>query len=92
MVVLFSLLAFLVFAVTVLYLLIGRERYGSDGSAETLQIGASAGALAKNVLKPEPCRTIRVYFIKPSRYLKRFVPAILDLIKLHIGVLPVVQL
>jgi len=68
MVVLFSLLAFLVFAVTVLYLLIGRERYGSDGSAETLQIGASAGALAKNVLKPEPCRTIRVYFIKPSRY------------------------
>src|ERR1700730_5338528 len=68
MVVLLSLLAFLVFAVVVLYLLIGRERYGSDSPAETLQIGASAGALAQNVLKPEPCRTIRVYFIKPSRY------------------------
>src|SRR5579859_6267735 len=68
MVVLFSLLAFLVFAVVVLYLLLGRERYGSDKPAETLQIGASAGALAQNSLKPEPCRTIRVYFIKPSRY------------------------
>jgi len=31
-------------------------------------------------------------FIKPSRYLRRFVPVILDLIKLHIGGLPVVQL
>jgi len=68
MIVLFSLLAFLVFAVVVLYLLLGTERYGKKNPAEPLQIGATAGALAQNSLKPEPCRTIRVYFIKPSRY------------------------
>jgi radical SAM superfamily enzyme YgiQ (UPF0313 family) len=33
-----------------------------------LQIGTTAGAVSTNALKPEPCRTIRVYFIKPSRY------------------------
>ena len=46
MIVLFSLLAFLVFAVVVLYLLLGTERYGKKNPAEPLQLGATAGALS----------------------------------------------
>ncbi len=68
MVVLLSIFGFLVFAVVVLYLLLGTERYGADRPASQLQIGAHPGALDANLLRPEPCRTIRVYFIKPSRY------------------------
>ncbi|HXW85331.1 MAG TPA: radical SAM protein [Candidatus Binataceae bacterium] len=49
------------------YMVVGRDRYGSD-RPETLALTASAAALGKSVLKPEPIRTIRVYFIKPSRY------------------------
>ena len=36
--------------------------------APLVQISASERALRSGSLKPEPCRTIRVYFIKPSRY------------------------
>ncbi|MBI3759274.1 MAG: radical SAM protein, partial [Deltaproteobacteria bacterium] len=68
MVVLLSVFGFLTFAAVVLYLLLGRDRYGSDRPAAPLQIGASPNALTNGTLKPEPCRTIRVYFIKPSRY------------------------
>src|SRR5665213_1193509 len=68
MVVLLSVFGFLTFATVVLYLLLGRDRYGSDRPAAPLQIGASPNAITNSALKPEPCRTIRVYFIKPSRY------------------------
>jgi radical SAM superfamily enzyme YgiQ (UPF0313 family) len=68
MVVLLSLIGFLLIAATILYLLLGRNRYGGDRPAQLLQLGASEGALSQSVLRPEPCRTVRVYFIKPSRY------------------------
>src|SRR5712675_3340805 len=60
--------AFLAFAAGILYWLLGTNRYGGDRPASALQITATASALASQALKPEPCRTIRVYFIKPSRY------------------------
>ncbi len=49
-------------------MLLGRNRYGGKQPAVPLQLTASAGALAAGALHPEPCRTVRVYFIKPSRY------------------------
>lgn len=54
-------------AATILYWLIGRDRYGGENAA-LVQVSASERALRAGSLKPEPCRTIRVYFIKPSRY------------------------
>src|SRR5437868_11121480 len=68
MVLILGLIGFLIFATVILYLLLGRYRYGGDRPAPLLQIGANEGALQEPVLRPEPCRTIRVYFIKPSRY------------------------
>ena len=59
---------FLVFAASILYWLLGTNRYGGDRPAATLQLTARTGAAADAAIKPEPCRTIRVYFIKPSRY------------------------
>jgi radical SAM superfamily enzyme YgiQ (UPF0313 family) len=59
---------FLVVAGFILYMLLGRYRYGGDRPAVPLQLTASEGALDDATLKPEPCRTVRVYFIKPSRY------------------------
>src|SRR6202171_657787 len=59
---------FLAFGAGILYWLLGTNRYGGDRPASALQITASASALANQALKPEPCRTIRVYVIKPSRY------------------------
>ena len=59
---------FFAFAATVLYRLLGRERYGKDRPAPVPQLTASASALEDGSLKPEPVRTIRIYFIKPSRY------------------------
>ena len=50
------------------YLVIGRNRYGGKRAGRPLELGASQGALSQGVMRPEPCRTIRVYFIKPSRY------------------------
>ena len=50
------------------YLVIGRNRYGGKRAGRPLELGASQSALSQGVMRPEPCRTIRVYFIKPSRY------------------------
>src|SRR5271168_4636874 len=60
--------AFLVFAAGILYWLLGTYRYGGDRPASALQLTAREAVLANQALKPEPCRTIRIYFIKPSRY------------------------
>jgi radical SAM superfamily enzyme YgiQ (UPF0313 family) len=68
MVALFALVGFFLVAATILYLLLGTARYGGNSAAALLQLGAREGALADSVLRAEPCRTIRVYFIKPSRY------------------------
>ncbi len=62
------LVSFLATAAGILYWLLGTNRYGGDRQASTLQLTAPDGAMANQALKPEPCRTIRVYFIKPSRY------------------------
>ncbi|HEV3112990.1 MAG TPA: radical SAM protein [Candidatus Binataceae bacterium] len=59
--------AILLTAAGLFYLILGRNRYGLT-SRNRKQITAGPGALEPAVLKPEPCRTIRVYFIKPSRY------------------------
>src|ERR1700689_3424116 len=50
------------------YLVLGRNRYGGRRSGRPLQLGVSQSALNQGSIRPEPCRTIRVYFIKPSRY------------------------
>lgn len=50
------------------YLVVGRDRYAGKRSARLLKIDASRSALQQNAMRPEPCRTVRVYFIKPSRY------------------------
>src|SRR5580692_3931422 len=68
MVIVLGLVGFLLVATVILYLLLGRYRYGGDRPAQMLQLGVSETALQNGVLRPEPCRTIRVYFIKPSRY------------------------
>src|SRR5580700_1207802 len=60
--------AFLIFAASILYWLLGTNRYGGDRPAAALQLTAREGAMADAAVKPEPCRTVRVYFIKPSRY------------------------
>jgi radical SAM superfamily enzyme YgiQ (UPF0313 family) len=67
MIVLAWLAGFLGMAAAILYWLIGRDRYGGK-NAPLVQISASERALREGSLKPEPCRTVRVYFIKPSRY------------------------
>jgi radical SAM superfamily enzyme YgiQ (UPF0313 family) len=67
MIVLAWLAGFLGVAAAILYWLIGRDRYGGK-DAPLVQISASERALREGSLKPEPCRTVRVYFIKPSRY------------------------
>jgi radical SAM superfamily enzyme YgiQ (UPF0313 family) len=50
------------------YLVIGRNRYGGRSAGRMLALGASQSALERGAVRPEPCRTVRVYFIKPSRY------------------------
>jgi radical SAM superfamily enzyme YgiQ (UPF0313 family) len=60
--------AFFVFAAGILYWLLGTHRYGGERLPATLEITARNAALAAATVKPEPCRTVRVYFIKPSRY------------------------
>src|ERR1700730_8510801 len=50
------------------YLVIGRNRYGGKRPGRPLELGASQSALSRASMQPEPCRTVRVYFIKPSRY------------------------
>src|SRR5579863_668192 len=68
MVLLTCIVAFLAFATTVLYLLLGRHRYGGDRPSNILQLTADAAAMRKGSLNPETVRIIRVYFIKPSKY------------------------
>jgi radical SAM superfamily enzyme YgiQ (UPF0313 family) len=67
MVALLVLVSFLLMAVGILYRIVGSERYGKKQS-KRLQLGAREGAGQDNPLRAEPCRTIRIYFIKPSRY------------------------
>jgi len=67
MVVALILVSFFLIAAGVLYRLLGTDRYGQS-HAGRLQLGAREGALRHQSLRLEPCRTIRVYFIKPSRY------------------------
>jgi radical SAM superfamily enzyme YgiQ (UPF0313 family) len=67
MVVLLVLLGFFLFAAGVLYHVVGTDRYGKNHVGR-LQLGAGEGAAHGSTLRAEPCRTIRVYFIKPSRY------------------------
>jgi radical SAM superfamily enzyme YgiQ (UPF0313 family) len=47
--------------------LLGSNRYGGK-SAHPLQLTVGKDAAEQQPLKPEACRTVRVYFIKPSRY------------------------
>ncbi len=61
-------LGFVLMAAVILYRLLGRNRYGGWRPPVPLGLTASENALSRGSLKPEPCRTIRVYFIKPSRY------------------------
>ncbi len=49
------------------YLILGRNRYGMV-ARNRKQLTAGLGAGEAAALKPEPCRIIRIYFIKPSRY------------------------
>jgi hypothetical protein len=58
----------LIGAGALLYYMIGHQRYGKNDARAMLQLDASATAISRAALRPEPCRTIRVYFIKPSRY------------------------
>jgi radical SAM superfamily enzyme YgiQ (UPF0313 family) len=50
------------------YYVIGTSRYGTNDPKNMPLLTATAAAAARSVVKPEPCRTIRVYFIKPSKY------------------------
>src|SRR5271166_6868306 len=50
------------------YIVLGRNRYGEDRPANLPATSTVRPASATPVLMPEPIRTIRVYFIKPSRY------------------------
>jgi len=67
MVVVLVLVSFFLIAAGVLYRIVGTERYGKN-QPKRLQLGAREGAAQGNPLRAEPCRTIRIYFIKPSRY------------------------
>ena len=50
------------------YVVLGRNRYGRVRPGNRLQLTAGKGAIDQAALRPEPCRTVRVYFIKPARY------------------------
>ena len=66
MLVVLVLVTFLLTAATILYRMVGTERYGRSKPGR-LQLGARESA-RRGPLAAEPCRTLRVYFIKPSRY------------------------
>lgn len=53
---------------TLLWFMIGHQRYAKSDTAKLLQITTGDSVDSGNALHPEPCRTIRIYFIKPSRY------------------------
>ncbi|MBV8773858.1 MAG: radical SAM protein [Deltaproteobacteria bacterium] len=67
MVVLLALVIFLLLAAGILYRVVGTDRYGKT-RPNRLQLGARDGVSQHKTLPAEPYRTIRVYFIKPSRY------------------------
>jgi radical SAM superfamily enzyme YgiQ (UPF0313 family) len=67
MLVMLGLLIFLLIATGILYRVVGTERYGKT-KLNRLQLGARTGACQDKSLAAEPCRTVRIYFIKPSRY------------------------
>src|SRR5579885_2680669 len=68
MVVLLALLvAFSLLAAGILYRVVGTERYGNT-KPKRLQLTAREAVGSDQALRAEPCRTVRVYFIKPSRY------------------------
>jgi radical SAM superfamily enzyme YgiQ (UPF0313 family) len=67
MLVLLILVSFLLIAAGILYRIVGTERYGKN-QPKRLQLGARDGTAPTMPLRAEPCRTIRIYFIKPSRY------------------------
>ncbi len=67
MVVLLVLITFFLIAAGILYCVVGTERYGKH-RPRRLQLSAREGANQRNILPAEPCRTVRIYFIKPSRY------------------------
>src|SRR5579863_8953678 len=50
------------------YYYLGTNRYGGNRPAGRLALTASRGALERGAVKVEACRTVRIYFIKPSRY------------------------
>ena len=66
-VVLLVLVSFFLIAAAVLYRIVGTERYGIN-SLKRLQLGAREAVAEPSSLSAEPCRTVRIYFIKPSRY------------------------
>lgn len=66
MLVVLVLVGFLLVAAAILYRFVGTERYGKRQPGR-LQLGAREIA-NRGALAAEPCRTLRVYFIKPSRY------------------------
>ena len=68
MVLIVAIISFLSAAAVALYFVVGRHRYGGRHPSELLRLSASEGALRNGSLRPELCRTVRVYFIKPSRY------------------------
>ncbi|MGH7905236.1 MAG: B12-binding domain-containing radical SAM protein [Candidatus Binataceae bacterium] len=69
MIILLSLVSLLVIAsILGIAWLLGSNRYGGDRPSDYPALAASGGALESASIKPEPCRTIRTYFIKPSRY------------------------
>jgi radical SAM superfamily enzyme YgiQ (UPF0313 family) len=66
MVVLLTLVIFFLLAAVILYRMVGTERYGKTKPTR-LQLG-SRDSIQRKSLPAEPCRTLRIYFIKPSRY------------------------
>ncbi|MGH8014373.1 MAG: B12-binding domain-containing radical SAM protein [Candidatus Binataceae bacterium] len=51
-----------------LYCFLFRNRYRWQPPIEMALLGAAEGTLEHGTLRAEPCRTVRVYFIKPSKY------------------------
>jgi radical SAM superfamily enzyme YgiQ (UPF0313 family) len=48
--------------------MIGHQRYANGAGKKLLQLPEGDSSAKDRSLRPEPCRTVRVYFIKPSRY------------------------
>jgi hypothetical protein len=67
MVLVLVLVSFFLIAAGIIYRIVGTERYGKN-QPKRLQLSAREGAARGNPLRAEPFRTIRIYFIKPSRY------------------------